>query len=194
MLLLWHHDTLYIIMGFYYYNNGSIYNRKVKIYSARTKNGELRKGVGNIQRQKFLHYWDVKIHPQMEVFRLNVFYFYYQLEMSVQLWHNTYGVFKHRSFKFPKKFCVAYCKVWLIKSESTFQVSKIRHKDILPFFPFSRFPIKHCTISLLSCCCSVAKLCLTLCDPVDCCALGSSVLHYLQETAQIHVHCVGNTI
>ena len=47
----------------------------------------------------------------MEVLRLNVFYFYYQLEMSVQLWHNTYGVFKHRSFKFTKKFCVAYCKV-----------------------------------------------------------------------------------
>ena len=53
MLLLWHHDTLYIIMGFYYYNNGNIYNRKVKIYSARTTNGELRKGVGNIQRQNF---------------------------------------------------------------------------------------------------------------------------------------------
>lgn len=38
----------------------------------------------------------------MEVLRLNVFYFYYQLEMSVQLWHNTYGVFKHR-FQIPKE-------------------------------------------------------------------------------------------
>ena len=38
------------------------------------------------------------------------------------------------------------------------------------------------------CCCSVPKLCLTLCDPMDCSKPGSSVLHYLPEFAQIHVH------
>ena len=43
-------------------------------------------------------------------------------------------------------------------------------------------------------CCSVAKLCLTLCGPVDCSTLGSSVLHYLPEFAQIHVHWVGDAI
>ena len=32
------------------------------------------------------------------------------------------------------------------------------------------------------------KLCLTLCDPMDCSMPASSVLHYLPEFAQIHVH------
>ena len=40
------------------------------------------------------------------------------------------------------------------------------------------------------CCCSVAKSCLTLCDPMDCSMPGSSVLHYLLVFAQVHVHCV----
>ena len=30
--------------------------------------------------------------------------------------------------------------------------------------------------------------------PMDCCTPGSSVLHYLPEFAQIHVHLVGDTI
>ena len=30
------------------------------------------------------------------------------------------------------------------------------------------------------CCCLFAKLCLTLCDPLDCSMPGSSVLHYLK--------------
>ena len=37
------------------------------------------------------------------------------------------------------------------------------------------------------CCCSIAKLCLTLCDPMDCSTTGSSVLHHLPDFAQIHV-------
>ena len=37
------------------------------------------------------------------------------------------------------------------------------------------------------CCCSVAKLCQTLCDDVPCSPSGSSVLHYLLEFSQIHV-------
>ena len=31
------------------------------------------------------------------------------------------------------------------------------------------------------CCCSVSKLCRTLCNPMDCSTPGSPVLHYLQE-------------
>ena len=42
--------------------------------------------------------------------------------------------------------------------------------------------------SLNCCCCSVAKSCLSLCDPRDCRMPGSSVLHYPLELAQIHVH------
>ena len=33
-----------------------------------------------------------------------------------------------------------------------------------------------------------AQSCLTLCDPMDCSMPGFSVLHYLPEFAQIHVH------
>ena len=40
-------------------------------------------------------------------------------------------------------------------------------------------------------CCSVAKLCPILCNSMDCSIPGSSVLHYLLEFAQIHVHWVG---
>ena len=49
-----------------------------------------------------------------------------------------------------------------------------------------------------SCCYSVAKLCLTLCDPMDWSTTDSSifliVLHYLLEFAQIHVHWVSEAI
>ena len=38
------------------------------------------------------------------------------------------------------------------------------------------------------CCCSVTKLCLTHCDPVNCSTPGYPVLHYLPEFAQSHVH------
>ena len=43
-------------------------------------------------------------------------------------------------------------------------------------------------------CCSVAKLCLTLCNPMDCSRPGFPVLHYLLEFAQTHVHWVGDAI
>ena len=42
--------------------------------------------------------------------------------------------------------------------------------------------------------CSVAKLCPTLCDPMNCRTLGFPVLHYLPEFAQTHVHWVSDAI
>ena len=44
------------------------------------------------------------------------------------------------------------------------------------------------------CCCSVAKSCPTLCDPVDCSTLGLPVNHQLLELAQTHVHWAGKGI
>ena len=38
-------------------------------------------------------------------------------------------------------------------------------------------------------CCSVAKLCLTLCDIMDCSMPAFPVLHCLLEFAQTYVHC-----
>ena len=47
---------------------------------------------------------------------------------------------------------------------------------------------------LFSVCCSVAKSCLTLCDPMDRSTLGFPVLHYLLEFAQTHIHWVSDAI
>ena len=41
-------------------------------------------------------------------------------------------------------------------------------------------------------CCSVTKLCLSLCNPMDCSMSDSPVLHYLLEFTQIHVHWISN--
>ena len=43
------------------------------------------------------------------------------------------------------------------------------------------------------CCCSVSKLCPTLCNPMDCSTPGFPVLQYLPEFSQVHVHwvCMG---
>ena len=37
-------------------------------------------------------------------------------------------------------------------------------------------------------CCSVAKSCPTLCDPMDCGTAGLPVFHHFPEFAQTHVH------
>ena len=37
-------------------------------------------------------------------------------------------------------------------------------------------------------CCSVAQLCLTLCNPMDCGMPGFPTLYYLPELAQTHDH------
>ena len=43
-------------------------------------------------------------------------------------------------------------------------------------------------------CCSVAKSCLTLCNPMDCSTPGFPFLHYLLEFAQTRVDCVSYAI
>ena len=51
----------------------------------------------------------------------------------------------------------------------------------------NKITIMYSIIFKYICCCSVAQLCLTLCDPVDCSMTGFPVLHYLPEFAQTHV-------
>ena len=46
----------------------------------------------------------------------------------------------------------------------------------------------------LICCCLVAQLCPTLCNPMDCSRPGFPVLHYLLEFAQTHVCWVSDAI
>ena len=50
------------------------------------------------------------------------------------------------------------------------------------------------TLSISSCCCSVAQSCPTLWDPMDCSMSSFSVLHHLLELAQTHVHWAGDDI
>jgi len=45
-----------------------------------------------------------------------------------------------------------------------------------------------------TCCYSVAKLCPTLRDPMDCSTPAFAVLHYLLQFAQTHVHWVDDAI
>ena len=49
----------------------------------------------------------------------------------------------------------------------------------------------------ICCCCSGAKSCPTLCDPMNCSTPGFPVLYYLPEFAefaQTHIHLVGDAI
>ena len=41
---------------------------------------------------------------------------------------------------------------------------------------------------------SLAELCTTLCDPMDCSTPAFPAIHYLLEFAQIHVHRVDDAI
>ena len=43
-------------------------------------------------------------------------------------------------------------------------------------------------------CCSVTRLCLTLCDTMDCSTLGFPVLHHLLEFPPTHVHWISDAI
>ena len=43
-------------------------------------------------------------------------------------------------------------------------------------------------------CCSVAQLCLALCDPMDCSTPGLPVPHHLPRFAQVHVHCISDAV
>ena len=45
-----------------------------------------------------------------------------------------------------------------------------------------------------NCCCSVAKSCPTLCDPMNCSMTEFPVLHHLPEFAQAHIHWCHPTI
>ena len=51
-----------------------------------------------------------------------------------------------------------------------------------------------CRCPLCCCCCSVAQLCPTLYDPMDCSTPTFPILHHLPELAQTHVHWVGGAI
>ena len=72
------------------------------------------------------------------------------------------------------------------------------------FYLFFRCPFKHVCLKHTGCSrpsltwsiqfSSVAQLCLTLCNPMDCSMPGFAVHHQLPELTQTHVHWVGDAI
>ena len=55
-------------------------------------------------------------------------------------------------------------------------------------------PCKLHPSELIPCCCSVAQLCPTICNRMDCSTPGFPVLHHLLELDQTRVHWVGDAI
>ena len=53
---------------------------------------------------------------------------------------------------------------------------------------------QHKKVSASFLCCSVAQLCLTLWDPMDCSTPDFPILHHLLEFAQTHVHWISDAI
>ena len=70
------------------------------------------------------------------------------------------------------------------------RMSQQKHSDLITNSIFQSPHFKYSTVThgqqLPYCYCSVAKSCLTFCDPMDCSMPASSVLH-LPESAQSHV-------
>ena len=75
------------------------------------------------------------------------------------------------------------------KATCTLQKPSVAGEVNYPFLSFTSL-----LLCSSSCCCSVAKLCLILWDPMDCNTPGFPVLHYLPEFAQVHIHWVGDAI
>ena len=89
---------------------------------------------------------------------------------------------------------------WCLINNNKFLTFHVRRNPLLVFDIYIKiwgtvFTFFKCTIQQLiihCCCCSVTKLCPSLCNPMDCSTPGFPVLHYLPEFAQIHVHWVSD--
>ena len=76
-----------------------------------------------------------------------------------------------------------------------FSLYSILWHVILILCHFTFWPHRMACGILVPChCCSVAQLCPTLCDPMNCSMPGLPVHHQLPELAQTHVHRVGDAI
>ena len=94
---------------------------------------------------------------------------------------------------------------WTCPLKSLVEEVRIFVKSLIP----SEMPCTHLTLGklwtlrffpllkptlLIHCCFSVTQSRPTLCDPMDCSTPVFSVLHYLPELADTHVHWIGDAI
>ena len=77
-----------------------------------------------------------------------------------------------------------HVSVWSFKSLILF--NKEVNLNVIGFYIMPIF--------VQACCCSLAQLCLTLWNPMDCSTPGFPVHHRLWELGQTHVHQVGDAI
>ena len=121
---------------------------------------------------------------------LALFLFVYELLHSL-------GTYKYQHSTQKASSCV-YLKIPLLPGKSSLLRAADSHDEwngwkgtlytFLPLLSFQELYLRCC------CFCSVAKFCLTLCDPMDCSMPGFPVHHYFPEFAQINVHWVGDAI
>ena len=67
-----------------------------------------------------------------------------------------------------------------------------KKKIVVGFAPWMQD--NYVLLTLFEICCSIAKWCLTLCDPMDCSMQSFPILHYLLVFAQTHIHWVSDAI
>ena len=86
--------------------------------------------------------------------------------------------------------CLRHCR-WITTEPPGKQMLMVQIRKNNQYIHWVEFGLF--TFLFYCCCCSVAKLCLTLYDPMDCSTPGFSVLHLL-ELAQTRVHWVSDAI
>ena len=91
----------------------------------------------------------------------------------------------HHNSKFPLVIYFTYGNVYICML-----FSQLSHSPLPPLCP----QVCSLRLHLHWDCCSIAKSCPTLCDPMDCHAPGFPISHHLPEFAQVHVHCIGDAI
>ena len=91
---------------------------------------------------------------------------------------------------------LAYMPIWTVDTDETRPRTKhICFKDLAKEGTAARvMKVRGICYENQEVCCSVAQLCLTLCDPMDCSMPGFLILHHLPELAQTHVHWVSDAI
>ena len=95
----------------------------------------------------------------------------------VVVWKTKISGFIHLSYKFTLVILGIRWSADLADSENIYSIKKES-----TYILWRRGSWNRC------CCCSVTKLCLTLCDPMNCSTPGFPVLYYLLEFAQTHFH------
>ena len=119
--------------------------------------------------------------------------------LNPRFWMHLHTWQFHMSVKWAFHFNMAITNSWFlphISSSSSCQYQKASSSTRL--FKSKNIGVFYSSLSSIFCpfycCCSIAKLCSTLWNPMDCSTPGSLVLHYLPEFAQIHVRWVSDTI